>query len=369
MKRDRTGPDVLRALESLREIPEPDAERQEMSRTLFLQRARALRLKAPPPLVTVPARRRVSIPRVPRRLTRFAASALAVALVLALVASSRAVAYAADDSVPGEPLYGIDRAMEWAQLSLTRKPLATVQLLLSFADERLLEAEELSAIGDQLNLEVALDGYGSTVAMLAETLGRAGSRDAANLAALVDQSFAVHSSRLADIFQDIEVQVQGDTTGEAGEPAGCVDASPSPVALRLAERYGESPEQVMAWFCEGYGLGEIMHALSTAQEAREGADVDAGTLLARKRELGGWGLVWQELGLIGPRREVPAGPPEEVGPPAEGPVGPGEGKPGGGPSERPAGPPQEVPAGPPQEVPAGPPDDKPGKGGQDKSSW
>jgi hypothetical protein len=346
MKRDKTDPALMRAIESLREIPEPDSERQATSRTLFVHRARALRRQVAPPTIVAPVRRARAIPVFPRRLRRFATSALAVVMIFALVASTGAVAYAADESVPGDRLYGIDKAMERAQLSLTVKPLPTMKLLLSFAEERLLEAEKLIASGDMWNLQVALDGYGSTIAQVAQTLRRAESREAAALAALVDQSFSAHAVRLARIYQDI--------ADEGDEPARCVDSNPHPVALRLAGRYGESPERVMAWFCEGYGFGDIMQALSMRKEAGE----DAGTLLALRAELGGWSLVWQELGLMGPRRDLPAEPPDLVGPPDDTPIGPTEDKSVVPPDEGPVGPPEEEPGEEPDTAPAQPPKDK-----------
>jgi hypothetical protein len=284
-------------------------------------------------------------------------------MVAALVLSTGAVAYAADESVPGDRLYGVDRAMESAQLSLTSKPLAIVKLLLSFAEERLLEAEELSAIGDEWNLEIALDGYGSTVAQISQTIGRTEGAAATALAALVDESFSVHGGRLARIYQDIKANEENDTAAGEDEFALCVDSSPHPVAVRLAGRYGESPEQVIGWFCEGYDLGEIIYALSTGEEA----GVDAGMVLARWTELGGWGLVWQELGLIGPRKDVPAGPPDLVGPPDDSPVGPPEEKTGGQPPVRPVGPPEDTPGGVPEGSPVAPPKDKPGDEPKGKS--
>jgi hypothetical protein len=77
----------------------------------------------------------------------------------------------------------------------------------------------------------------------------------------------------------------------------CVGVEPHPVAQRLAETYGVPYEQIMGWFCEGrYGLGEIMHALQTG-DGEDGNTPEQ--LLHRKTELGGWGQVWQEMGLIG----------------------------------------------------------------------
>ncbi len=60
----------------------------------------------------------------------------------------------------------------------------------------------------------------------------------------------------------------------------------------------------MTWFCEEhYGFGEIMHALQTADPEEEGKTPEE--LLHRKTELGGWGQVWQELGLIGKPDDKP----------------------------------------------------------------
>src|SRR5690606_2687647 len=44
-----------------------------------------------------------------------------------------------------------------------------------------------------------------------------------------------------------------------------------PVGLGLARLYDVSYEQVMTWFCDGVGFGQIMHALQTAKviEARD----------------------------------------------------------------------------------------------------
>ena len=73
----------------------------------------------------------------------------------------------------------------------------------------------------------------------------------------------------------------------------------------------------MEWFCDRrYGFGEIMLALETSQGS---SDYTAEGLLAMKTELGGWGQVWQYLGLIGPPDSVgrpgEAGPQDDAGPP------------------------------------------------------
>ncbi len=76
-----------------------------------------------------------------------------------------------------------------------------------------------------------------------------------------------------------------------------------PVLAHLAEEYSLDYEMLLPYFCEeGFGIGELRHALKTAQggdieetwmdllEAREGED---------DIEKTGWGVIWRNLGLIG----------------------------------------------------------------------
>lgn len=364
MKQGKVSPGLERAFEWLREVPPPDSQRQEASRAAFLNLARYQQELAAPGGGPMHRRRRGNVSWMPFRLGRLATVGVLLAVVLVLVAGTGGIVYAADAALPGDPLYGIDQAVESAQLSLTSKPRATLDLLLSFADERLQEAEKLSAQQDEENLETALKGYGSTISLLAQALGRAERVDAAALAARVDQSFAAHEDRMATIFQNAGENEEEDRAGEEDESAGCAGADPHPVAVRLAERYGASSDQVMSWFCDGYGFGEIVHALGTGSET----GALAGDLLAQKTALGGWGRVWQELGLIGPRKDVPRGPAadEPGGPPDDRPIGPPADKPGGPPDDRPVGPPADRPGRPPDDRPIGPPADKPGKSPDDE---
>jgi hypothetical protein len=359
MKGRNSGDSLEKAFASLREVPAPDRERQASERAAFLTRAGRFRAAAPHKQGGILA----LTPGLSRRL---AVAGTVVAIVLVLVAGTGGVLYAAEGAVPGDPLYGIDRAMESARLSLTSEPQAAMELLLSLADERLLEAEKLSGKGEAGNLELALSGYGATISSLAQTLSRVSGLEEEALTAVVDQSFSAHEARLAGMLQ-------GTNGDEAAE--GCVGADLHPVAASLAASYRVPYEQIMGWFCDGnYGLGEIMHALETGQET----GVPAEDLLGLKTELGGWGRVWQGLGLIGRPEGKAVGPPEDkpggqppgrpVGPPADKPggppedkpVGPPEDKPGGQPPDRPVGPPEDKPGGQPPDRPVGPPEDKPG---------
>jgi hypothetical protein len=291
---------------------------------------------------------------------RLATAGLVVAIVLALMTGTGGVLYAAEEAAPGEPLYGIDQAMESARLSLTSEPQARMELLLSLAEERLEEAEKLSGKGDTGNLELALSSYGATISALARSLSEMGDLEAQAVSARVDQSFSAHEAQLAGILQE------AGSEEELGKEAGtCVGADPHPVAASLAASYGIPDEQVLSWFCDrDYGLGEIMHALGTGEQT----GVPAENLLTLKTELGGWGRVWQGLGLIGREKNRPVGPSEDraEGQPEDRPVGPPEDKPGGQPEDRPVGPPEDKPGDQPEDRPVGPPEDQPGGKPEDK---
>jgi len=79
-----------------------------------------------------------------------------------------------------------------------------------------------------------------------------------------------------------------------------------PFGARLVERYAIDYATLQTWFCDGYGWGQIALALQTGQLVGQ----DPGTLLEARREGRGWGLIWQELNLIG--RSEDGGPPNDL---------------------------------------------------------
>jgi hypothetical protein len=79
---------------------------------------------------------------------------------------------------------------------------------------------------------------------------------------------------------------------------GEIQGKPHPVAAKLAQLYGVTPEWVMGYFCSGHGMGTIFLALKTSQLA----GVNAGELIGQHDAGKGWGEIWQELNLIGKAR-------------------------------------------------------------------
>jgi hypothetical protein len=73
--------------------------------------------------------------------------------------------------------------------------------------------------------------------------------------------------------------------------------SDHPFAASIADTYGVDVSEVTAYFCQGYGFGQIMLALQTGQ--MEGATNSVADMLAARESGMGWGQIWKEMGLIG----------------------------------------------------------------------
>ncbi|HRF49566.1 MAG TPA: FecR domain-containing protein [Anaerolineales bacterium] len=111
---------------------------------------------------------------------------------------------------------------------------------------------------------------------------------------------------------------------------GCTGADPHPQATTLAQRYGVDYAEIMGWFCQGYGFGEIELAYGLAAES----DLTVVEVFALRQSGLGWGQIMQQLGAL-----------------------PGGGKP----TDIPGGKPTNVPGGPPDNAPGGPPKTPPGQ--------
>lgn len=132
------------------------------------------------------------------------------------------------------------------------------------------------------------------------------------------------------------------TTAVTPESRDCTGAAPHPEATRLAQTYSVPYSEIIGWFCDGFGFGEIDLAYSLSNQS-ETAVAD---IFAMRRNGLGWGEIMQRLGL------VPAGgPPTGLPPSAVPPTGlPPTGVP---PNPEPR--PTEIDSGPPPSVTPGSP--------------
>jgi hypothetical protein len=92
-----------------------------------------------------------------------------------------------------------------------------------------------------------------------------------------------------------------------------------PAGEKLAEVYDVTYEEVMDWFCQGYGFGEIALAYKISQFGGVSVDV-----VFEQRASGlGWGQIMQEYNMIGKGKLEKPGKPEDKpkGKPADKPKG------------------------------------------------
>jgi hypothetical protein len=294
------------------EVPEPQAQLA-VGRARLRREARQARRAAAAEQVAATRQEGRSSMRL-----RLVPTLVSIAVVVAVwMAGMAGVALAADASGPGEPLYSLDRTMEQIQLRLTYDPEAATQLRMRLTQERMDEIQGLVRKQDQERLEKALGDYGDAVGELAlRSQAREQLADPARIAEM-DQILARNEEQMRYAFQMGEDEDDLDDPQDPEEPDDDDDKGgrngngwytntttvTHPVALSLAREYNISATQVVSWFADGYGFGEIMHALKTS-EAISGtettiSDTSPTGLLELKTELGGWGQVWQAAGLIG----------------------------------------------------------------------
>ncbi len=241
------------------------------------------------------------------------------AAMLVLVFLMSGTAYAADGAIPGDPLYGLDMALEKAQLALRAQPEQAARLNLAFANERLVEAQSLAKAGDTAGLAVALDEYDALLTALASAVEAAPEGFSETLEELIRDSLAAHEADWAQVFTALEPgppsEVPEPLQGPVPAPSAdsCLRDKARPAAQVLAGSYADiTYEQVLSWFCEsGYEYSDIKLALKTRADNGE---YSVEQLLALKQELGGWGKVWQEIGAIG-KPDKPGEAPESANPP------------------------------------------------------
>ncbi len=132
--------ETLTKLEALRNVPERDPDVMASGRASFLQQAKSM----PMPVSKTSNRRLRGWNRIFRK--EHSPMTTIIGFVLALVVTFGGVgttAYAAQDSLPNEPLYPLKQFTEQVRLALTTDGEAEVHLLLDLAEERI---EEMMAL-------------------------------------------------------------------------------------------------------------------------------------------------------------------------------------------------------------------------------
>jgi len=94
--------------------------------------------------------------------------------------------------------------------------------------------------------------------------------------------------------EETETTEEVPTVSETPEPekeTDCTGADPHPTGEKLAQRYGVSYDDIMGWFCQGFGFGEIDRAYSLSVISGK----PVGEIFDMKSSGMGWGEIKKEL--------------------------------------------------------------------------
>ncbi len=261
---------------------------------------------------------------------RFVMTWIAIAVLLASLFGGGVAVQASTDALPGQALYPLKVSLEDARLALADQE-TQLDLYLDFADRRLAEADRLLSTGAYDQLPSLFVKYWDTAATVAGKVSYTPLVSDEVDAARADR-FSQQVQTFSGLLEALPLEQQqmiwlileeegenpdegeeaeeqeGEEVEEPGEneeveeliaePA-CMNHMIHPVAVKLSLQYDTPYNQLMGWFCQGFGFGEIMLALQASQST----ELSAEELLLLKVELGGWGDVWKALNLIAPEEE------------------------------------------------------------------
>ncbi|MEW5870433.1 MAG: DUF5667 domain-containing protein [Chloroflexota bacterium] len=235
-----------------------------------------------------------------------------LAVVLAVVIVAGVLVGSANAAAPGDLLYGLDRGMETMQLRLTSSPLGVARLNQALAHERLDEVQKLAWEGDTAHLDQALENLSLALQANGSSADAAADQAAAALSIALGQSTSgervkdkdkekekVKGPKDKDKEKDLDKDQDpdGEETKEPNDGAYCDGSQEKhhPSGDKLAGRYGVSYEEVMGWFCQGYGFGEVDLAYSIHREA----NVSVGQVFEQRASGLGWGEILEKYGMQG----------------------------------------------------------------------
>ena len=123
-------------------------------------------------------------------------------IVLTLSAIGGGTAYAAQDSLPGDPLYPVKLGTEQIRMILPGDDVVKAERALSFAERRVGEMEALVEKGRPQYLGLAVEGYDNALNITLARIERAGDRGLAtgNITARVAEATTKHLSVLDTVY-------------------------------------------------------------------------------------------------------------------------------------------------------------------------
>ena len=203
-----------------------------------------------------------SLRGIPRRVQRAALSgAAALALLLLVGLFTAGVVNASSASLPGESLYRVKLAGERVRLALATSPETEIRLRLSFASERLSEAQTLVGHENGEQMDHLMSRYAAELEAASGILRRQRDRDSgvAALSSNVEQIVAKQESALSEIrdrvpeealpaleralaaSQQAREAAQGPVDESPGPPEGIEGNTPDSAFEAREERTGTPP--------------------------------------------------------------------------------------------------------------------------------
>lgn len=132
-----------------------------------------------------------------------------VAVLTSLFAGGTGVAYASEDALPGDTLYGVKTAVQDVQLALSDDE-GDIDLLLGFMGEHIDEIEALTEMGNFQWIETALDEYNEEMDQLLQTRTRISYEDAPSEDALTTRIQTELHTQLESMLQ-LQTRLQDQT--------------------------------------------------------------------------------------------------------------------------------------------------------------
>ena len=215
--------------------------------------------------------------------------AVLLAILAVLVASGMLVS-AADAAVPGDWMYGVDRAMDGLRLRLALDHKQKAQVERQLAQERLREAQALARRGETESVELLRQE--SRVALLAAKAADP------HYARKTEKSIGPTATPLQGEQNEPRLGQSGLAQGDptcAGTAARRLLAGEK-LAQRLSVSYGE----VMGWYCQGYAFGEIAMAYRISRVA----GVAVKEVFAQHKNGLDWGKILQNYRLNGKEENI-----------------------------------------------------------------
>lgn len=241
-------PQLIERLQRLKNVPARNPHAEARGRARFLAEAAALQAR--------PARSPAPLRRLAWRF------ALLLAFLL-FFGGSIGTALAAQDALPGHPLYPLKLAIEDGRIALAADPQRQIDLLLEFGDRRIQEMNQLAAQGqippaktairfeEHLRQALQIAATMDEPAMFAalqririrlELQERALSASEGNASAILQQTRLMIQAWLGEIDESLSNPEQFRHQRHPGQPTASPDSTPSPFSV-LPSPHDEQPGQ------------------------------------------------------------------------------------------------------------------------------